>query len=52
MNKGDSLPTVEKVITQAQIEKYARASGDFNPIHLDHGSSRRQRSSAGLSRTA
>ena len=36
MNKGYSLPTVEKVITQDQIEKYARASGDFNPIHLDH----------------
>ena len=36
MNKGDSLPTVEKVITQDQIEKYARASGDFNPIHVDH----------------
>ena len=34
--KGDPLPTVEKVITQDQIEKYARASGDFNPIHVDH----------------
>ncbi len=35
MNKGDSLPTIEKVVTQDQIEKYARASGDFNPIHVD-----------------
>ena len=31
--KGDSLPTIEKVVSQDQIEKYARASGDFNPIH-------------------
>lgn len=36
MRKGDSLPTIEKVVTQGQIEKYARASGDFNPIHIDH----------------
>ena len=35
MRKGDSLPTIEKVVTQVQIEKYARASGDFNPIHVD-----------------
>ena len=34
--KGDPLPTIEKVVTQDQIEKYARASGDFNPIHVDH----------------
>lgn len=33
--KGDSLPTIEKVVTQDQIEMYARASGDFNPIHVD-----------------
>ena len=33
--KGDALPTLEKLITQKQIEKYARASGDFNPIHID-----------------
>ena len=36
MQKGDPLPTTEKLITQDQIEKYARASGDFNPIHVDH----------------
>ena len=35
MQKGDALPTIEKVITQQRIEKYARASGDFNPIHVD-----------------
>ena len=34
--KGDPLPTIERVVTQDQIEKYARASGDFNPIHIDH----------------
>ena len=36
MQKGDPLPTIEKVVTQDQIEKYARASGDFNPIHIDY----------------
>ena len=35
MNAGEELPTVEKRITQAQIERYAAASGDFNPIHVD-----------------
>ena len=33
--KGDTLPTIQKTVTQDQIEKYARASGDFNPIHID-----------------
>ena len=36
MREGDSLPAVERVVTQAQIEKYAEASGDLNPIHIDH----------------
>ena len=36
MQEGDSLPSVENLITQEQIERYASASGDFNPIHLDH----------------
>ena len=36
MQAGDSLPTVQKLVTQDQIEKYAEASGDFNPIHVDH----------------
>ena len=35
MQEGEELPIVEKLVTQAQIEKYAAASGDFNPIHLD-----------------
>ena len=36
MQEGDDLPTVEKLITQDQIERYAEASGDFNPVHVDH----------------
>ena len=35
MRQGDALPTIEKKITQAQIERYADAAGDHNPIHLD-----------------
>ena len=35
MEKGDALPTVERLITQERIDKYAAASGDFNPIHVD-----------------
>ena len=35
MRDGDSLPTVEKLVDQAGIERYAAASGDFNPIHID-----------------
>ena len=35
MQEGDRLPTVEKTVTQDQIERYAKASGDFNPIHVD-----------------
>lgn len=35
MQEGDSLPTVRKWIDQGRIVQYARASGDFNPIHID-----------------
>ena len=35
MQQGDTLPTIEKTITQPQIERYADAAGDHNPIHLD-----------------
>ena len=35
MNVGQQLPKIEKYITQEQIERYAEASGDFNPIHID-----------------
>ena len=36
MHKGDSLPQVDKIVDQGRIEDYAHASGDFNPIHIDH----------------
>ena len=36
MQPGDALQTIEKPVTQEGIEKYAEASGDFNPIHVDH----------------
>ena len=35
MRQGDELPTIRKTITQAQVELYAQAAGDFNPIHMD-----------------
>ena len=35
MQQGDTLPTIEKTITQTQIQQYADAAGDHNPIHLD-----------------
>ena len=35
--KGDSslLPLVVKTISQEQLNRYAQASGDRNPLHLD-----------------
>ena len=36
MNVGDRLPRVERLIDQDRVERYARASGDFNPVHVDH----------------
>ena len=35
MQQDDTLPAIEKTISQAQIERYADAAGDHNPIHLD-----------------
>lgn len=32
---GESLPSLTKHVTQAQIDAYAEVSGDHNPIHLD-----------------
>lgn len=32
---GDTLPVLRRHATQAMIDAYARASGDFNPIHVD-----------------
>ena len=33
--EGNTLPVVQKVISQELIARYARASGDQNPLHLD-----------------
>lgn len=32
---GDELPSIPKEITQEKINRYADASGDYNPIHID-----------------
>ena len=32
---GDLLAGFDRLVTQDRIEAYARASGDFNPIHID-----------------
>lgn len=32
---GDELPTVVKTVTQEVIRRYADASGDHNPLHID-----------------
>ena len=33
---GLELPSIKRLITQERIEQYAAASGDFNPIHVNH----------------
>ena len=35
VSEGEALPTVERLITQERIQRYAEASGDFNPVHVD-----------------
>jgi len=32
---GAELPSLAKTLSQDKIDRYARASGDFNPIHVD-----------------
>ena len=32
---GDMLDSMDRTVTQAQVEAYADAAGDHNPIHLD-----------------
>lgn len=32
---GDSLPSIKRLVDQDRINRYAHASGDHNPIHLD-----------------
>ena len=33
--ENDSLPVVTKTITQEKVNRYAEASGDHNPLHVD-----------------
>jgi len=35
LKEGSPLPKITKNITQDNINLYANASGDFNPIHVD-----------------
>ena len=35
LGEGDSLPELQKQVLQDAIDRYARASGDYNPIHID-----------------
>ncbi len=35
IRQGDALPGAVRQVTQANINLYAEASGDFNPIHID-----------------
>lgn len=35
VREGEPLPAITKSVTQDRIERYAEASGDFNPIHID-----------------
>lgn len=32
---GDQMPALSRTVTQEQIDAYAQASGDRNPIHVD-----------------
>lgn len=32
---GDELPAITKVLSQEKINRYAEASGDHNPLHID-----------------
>ena len=32
---GDALPELEKTTSQEQVQAYAEAASDFNPIHID-----------------
>lgn len=35
MKLGNNLPAIAKVVIQDDINMYAEASGDYNPLHLD-----------------
>jgi acyl dehydratase len=35
MEVGDKLPTLVKDVSTPSITEYAKASGDYNPLHID-----------------
>lgn len=35
VHMGETLPEIVRHVTQDVIDAYARATGDFNPIHVD-----------------
>ena len=35
LNEGMNLPEIKKAVTQENINLYAEASQDFNPVHID-----------------
>ncbi len=35
LKEGAVLPEIRRLVTQEKISLYARASGDFNPVHID-----------------
>ncbi len=41
LTAGMSLPEVRKLVKQQNINLYAQASGDFNPIHIDEDFARK-----------
>lgn len=41
LEEGVILPGISKTISQANINRYAEASGDFNPIHIDEDYARK-----------
>lgn len=41
LTEGASLPVMKKVVTQEDINLYAKASRDFNPIHIDEDFAKR-----------
>ena len=38
---GDELPELARVVSRVDVRDYAEASGDRNPLHLDHETARR-----------
>ncbi len=35
IKQGEALATIEKIVSQDKIDEYAKATGDFNPIHIN-----------------